>query len=441
SMASRNRISARPTPSRPSATAAPSRAARPNDVLPPYQKPSHPLDPAAQRKLANLYSRQTATNLQAHNKQAEDFITNAAALINDHLRDREERVDRRRKKWEKGVHAEEQEDEEASLDRFKDTVDEMTTKLEEGMRQVIDGRAAVERHEETMNWLSGHAPHAMLTEHQTQMTQRQSQARPQRRRRGEDEDMEDAEEDEGQPTPGPTPLTGERINLTGPSEMFADSLERRKTTYLNYSHYTRYAQNNAYVGFKKMVHDARYGDNAPALPRPETWFTERGEPQPGVTVTQNDADSDDDIVMDRETISRRCPITFQEFQEPYTSKKCPHSFEKNAVLQMIRQSNLRTQGVRAIECPVPGCSQTLSADDLHEDVILIRKIKRMQQAEDVEESEAEDESPKKKREEVDVEDSEMEDEPSRAGGFTRGRQQPPRSSTVVDLGDPSDEDD
>jgi hypothetical protein len=83
----------------------------------------------------------------------------------------------------------------------------------------------------------------------------------------------------------------------------------------------------------------------------------------------------------------------------------------------------------------------LAATDLHEDLVLIRKIKRMQQAEAQEgaESDSEDEvaAPRAslpKEEEDDDVDEKMSD----AG--VPATQAPPRSSIVVDLGDSSDED-
>ncbi|KAF2258133.1 hypothetical protein CC78DRAFT_538033, partial [Lojkania enalia] len=283
----------------------------------------------------------------------------------------------------------------------------MTKRLEEGMRGVIDGGEALLRLEESINWLRGHAPGALRDEYTTQVTQRsQSEAQSQRKRgRGEAEDEEDEDEDEGS-SPGPTPLNMERIALTGTSEMYAERLQRRKTEYLTFSHGARYSKNNAYIGFKKMVHDAKYGDNGPPMQHPDTWFTETGSPAPGITAALNGADEDDDIVIDKATISTRCPLTLQPFVEPYTSKKCPHSFEMDHVLDFIRRSNIRVgggvgrgQGERAIQCPVAGCDQLLTANDLAPDPILIRKIKRMQaiEARRADESDMEDDVSPRRR--------------------------------------------
>lgn len=78
----------------------------------------------------------------------------------------------------------------------------------------------------------------------------------------------------------------------------------------------------------------------------------------------------------------------------------------------------------------------ISAGDLHENPVLIRKIKRMQKAEaqrleEAEDSDMDDDAPRN------ADDSFTQDDSSLQVPVT---QQPPRSSEVVDLGDPSDED-
>lgn len=363
-MSSRNRHStAQPNPSRRSIAATPgsSRSAF-GSSLPPYKKPSHPLNPTAQIKLRQIYDHRTSLSLKDHNKQAIKCLTEAAESINDQLREREERVARRRKKWEKGERLDVKEVEERELDELQRKVDDMTRRLEESVRGVIDSGEGVQRIEDSLNWIRENAPGQLEQEYATQMNQRQSQSQQRQTQADHDEDDERGEE-EG-PTPGPTPLSQERVTLTGASELFKDHMERKKNEYLSFSHSARYAKNNDYIGFKSMVHDAKYGDNGPPLPHSDTWFAERGAPAPGVTATQEDAEDEDDIVVDKATVSTRCPITFQQFKEPYTSKKCPHTYEKYAILEMIRRSGLtignggpRGRGEKAVQCPVTGCDQ------------------------------------------------------------------------------------
>lgn len=349
----------RPTASRPSAAGTPNRNG--NEQLPPYKKPSHPLDAEASSALRQLQNRHLP-DVRRHNKQALEAVTSTAGIVNDMFREQSEYMSRRQKKWDAGKSLDDREDEETAMRELEAKVEEHNIKLEESMRAVIDSGFAEQRITETLDWLRQNAPRQLEDEYTTQMTQRatqrQTQAESQRRREEDNEDGSDVDMDDG-PTPGPTPLDGTRVALTGVSELFTDRQQRKKDTYTSSSLTARYARNNEYRDFKRLVHDAKYGDNGPPLGHEDTWFTETGSPAPGITNTQRgDFDDDDDIIMDKATISTRCPVTFQQYKEPYTSTKCPHTFEKNAILDMIRTStHMASGGKKAVECPVTGCNQ------------------------------------------------------------------------------------
>jgi hypothetical protein len=360
---------ARPTASRPSAAATPRRNVQ--DELPPYKKPSHPLDGDATRQLRELQGR-NLNDVKRHNKQAMETITATAESVNDMLREHSEYIARRQKKWDAGKSLDDKEDEERAMEKLQERVEEATARLEESMRAVIDSGVATQRIDETLDWLRQNAPKQLEDEYQSQMTQRASQRQSQtqsRRRRTQDEDgdedMSATEEPDDAPTPGPTPLDGTRVSLTGVTELFTTRQQRQKDAYTSLSLTARYARNNEYRDFKRIVHDAKYGDTGPTLGHEDTWFTETGSPAPGITDTQRgDFDSDDDIIMDKATISTRCPITFQQYKEPYTSTKCPHTFERNAIMEMIRASSNLVgsggpggRGMKAVSCPVTGCDK------------------------------------------------------------------------------------
>ncbi|KAJ4984328.1 hypothetical protein SVAN01_10169 [Stagonosporopsis vannaccii] len=377
-----SRVGATPSNSRHSVGSTPARATQ--DALPPYKKPSHPLDGEAQRALRELNG-QTLASVKKHNKDAITQIRTSAEGVNDMLSEHQRYFDARTKKWDAGKKLDEKEDEEAIMADLRQKVDEATAKLEESMRAVIDSSVAAQRIEDTLDWLRQAAPRQLEEEYESQMTQRQTQRR--RAQNPEDSDTGsdvDVQMDEG-PTPGPTPLDGLRVALSGSVDMFNDRMTREANAYTSISLTARYARHNEYRDFKRVVHDARYGDEGPVLGHEDTWFTEAGEPQLGVTQTRGGAydDDEDDLVMDKATISTKCPITFQQFKEPYTSIKCPHTFEKNPILDMIRASTARLGpgGTKSIHCPISGCDQQLSASDLRVDPILVRKIKRVQLAE------------------------------------------------------------
>lgn len=144
-----------------------------------------------------------------------------------------------------------------------------------------------------------------------------------------------------------------------------------------------------------MVHNAKFpGDDAPPLPHSSKWFSHLEDPSaPGNASTAGSpgqrtrtraprepspADSDD-IAIERERISLKCPLTLLPFREPITSTKCPHSFEREAIYDMIARSDFHYKPpsgrrVRAVKCPV--CSIPLTSEDLRSDPALVRKVRR-----------------------------------------------------------------
>lgn len=113
------------------------------------------------------------------------------------------------------------------------------------------------------------------------------------------------------------------------------------------------------------------------------------------TTRDNGQESDDDIAIEREKVSLRCPLTFLTFKDPVTSTKCPHSFERTAIEDMITKSSYmltlprghprQGQRGRYVKCPV--CELPLTKEDLRPDPVLLRKVRRQTQKED---DEAED---------------------------------------------------
>lgn len=341
-----------PTPSRNNA-----------DELPPYKKPSHPLDNDAQRAIAVLQGR---SDLKKHSKNAVVTISTAAENINDMLREHAAYIERRQKKWEAGKNLDTKEEEEREMQELRQKVKHATDELEQSMRAVIDSGIAAQRIEDALEWLRQNAPAQLEQEYQTQMTQRATQRQSQTQR--QDADGDEPMDDNDALTPGPTPLDGSRVALTGASELYTSRLQRQKNAYTSLSLTARYAKNNDYRDFKRIVHDATYGDSGPELGHEDTWFTDTGSPAPGVTDTRRGAlEDDDDIIVDKVKMSTTCPITFQQYKDPITSAKCPHTFERNAILDMIRNSSNRLggggqrgAGEKAVECPCTGCSQVCS---------------------------------------------------------------------------------
>lgn len=128
-----------------------------------------------------------------------------------------------------------------------------------------------------------------------------------------------------------------------------------------------YASHNNYIGFKRTVHDALHPeDEAPPMPHASTWFPTSPTSAPNtatrtrVRAKARRLTEEQELAIAREKISIRCPLTLLPFRDPVTSSKCPHSFEKEAILDMIEQSDARIggtgrrgdKGVKAVQCPV-----------------------------------------------------------------------------------------
>lgn len=179
----------------------------------------------------------------------------------------------------------------------------------------------------------------------------------------------------------------------------------------------RYTTNNTYVGFYRIVHEAKYPTGeVPPVPPASAWFNHlepnrraaaNSRQQSAAAASNNDEateDDDADIEIERERISLKCPLTLVVFEDPVKSTKCIHSFERKAIEDMIRGSsmtipasendfqggggrNARARRVRALPCPI--CSVPMSLNDLEPDLVLVRRVRRMRAAELREQEEAE----------------------------------------------------
>lgn len=202
----------------------------------------------------------------------------------------------------------------------------------------------------------------------------------------------------------------------------------------------RYTTNNTYIGFYRIVHEAKYPTGeVPPVPPASTWFnhlepnsrrTAKSRQQSATTTSNNpsqdiDEDEEDaDIEIERERISLKCPLTLVVFEDPVKSTKCIHSFERKAIEDMIRASsmtipagendfqagggrNARARRVRAVPCPI--CSVPMSLNDLEPNLVLVRRVRRMRAEELREQEEAELGGGRQGRNEVTI-DSDGEDD-------------------------------
>ncbi|GAB7362612.1 hypothetical protein MBLNU230_g2924t1 [Neophaeotheca triangularis] len=372
----------------PQATPGPSTQSRVSSSnLPEYQRPAFPLTPDAQRALASLASNnKRLKDLQDKLEEAAAGLSTSAGEINDRLTNKEASFQksqaRARRNTQNGDEPVDNAQAEQSLNAMREKVNNMTRRMDLGMRKTIDGKHDLEAIQKNLLSIATDARANASTQVSTQ-----HRRGTQRGTAGEEGDDEGEIQDFT-----PTDPSGGTQAQPSPLDFFKKKTDDSKTLYQSYDLSRRYAANNDYRNFKRVVHDAQHPEDDVPVPHERTWFPEEAAPAPGVTTRgqAGEDDSDDDVAVSRATVSTKCPLTLQEFNQPYTSKKCPHSFEKAAILQMISQSLHKVgerQGPRGqmvggterfVQCPVPGCSSELTKDDLQTDDVLVRKIQRIQ---------------------------------------------------------------
>lgn len=104
------------------------------------------------------------------------------------------------------------------------------------------------------------------------------------------------------------------------------------------------------------------------MPRANTWFTHLEGRRKSQAYPDEDEDSDLEIAQEKQ--SYQCPLTMKIFETPVTSTVCPHSYEKLAIEDYLKQSGGKAG------CPVTGCSQTLTLAVLEPDPVLKRDVRR-----------------------------------------------------------------
>jgi E3 SUMO-protein ligase NSE2 len=103
------------------------------------------------------------------------------------------------------------------------------------------------------------------------------------------------------------------------------------------------------------------------MPPPATWF--------GTETI------DDDIVVDQEIQSLKCPITLTLLEKPVRNTNCVHVYSLNAIKELVRQ------GRGKCECPVAGCAAEVTMDGVREDKVMARKIREEMAREEERENE------------------------------------------------------
>ncbi|KUJ12282.1 uncharacterized protein LY89DRAFT_652687 [Mollisia scopiformis] len=335
--------------------------ARQQHDLPPYEPPACPLTVDAKRKLDDLRTNRSTAKYANHIKTALKTVSESAARCNERLTDRKEAVAKAAEKRKgKGIEdankSQAEIDEENYVRQFSKQVKTGTEKADIAVRELIDlgDELAVQDtilREVDENITAAPAP------------------RPARRQR--DGEEEDAENEADAPADDP--------EIMSAIELLKKAKEDYARQYQAKSLMQRYADHNDYKGFKRQVHDAQHtGQDKPPLPRASAWFPEENG--------GNAEESDDEVIIESSTTALKCTFTLQYFEVPYSNNKCPHTFEKTAIVDYINVQGTTfveangQRGVKKANCPQSGCDKMLSLDDFYEDRIILRQVQRAKNA-------------------------------------------------------------
>lgn len=180
--------------SRPSATSNRQRAGP--TPLPTYQPPQHPLNENAIRAIQDLPRNHKLDSLKIRLNAANNHLAGAAVDINDRLVAQLALHERSRARREKQGSQEDNEEEERAMDEKRQHTDELTGRLESGVRRIIDAKFEVESVEKALREFEANVANNRGAVAPTQSTLGASQFRSNRRRQGgnagdEDSDLEE----------------------------------------------------------------------------------------------------------------------------------------------------------------------------------------------------------------------------------------------------------
>jgi len=364
------------------------------------QPPVAPLNPAAQQALTELLQPQASRKrLAASLNDAAKKLTEVAGQLND--RGTELRLRHAKLQARLEANGEEMDEEERiEYDTFQAKVKDLTQKMDHGIRGVIDGQTWLENVPDTLKAVATRT--GALAEATQQQTQGPTPIVTQRNRSEDDEDMDANEAENVEPLIAKPPQPSD-----APIALLRSAFADQSSSWQLKSLTERYANSNEYTGFYRTVYDAKNpGENAPPIPHASLWFAKEDPdrlPLPRSQAGQVEDEEDSDVEIASERVSLKCPITLLPFKDPLTSTKCPHSFEKDAILDMLHLSSdylpftanqqlelsqtrdrraldrkKKEMGTPIVKCPV--CSCTLVAADLKPDPVLLRKVKRVEAA-------------------------------------------------------------
>lgn len=168
--------------------------------LPPYETPEAPLTAEGQRQLSALLHSQALTQLNAHLKQSVDLLTTSAGEITTQLIDAQDRYqilkEKRRNARQSNENDDEEDEEFQLLGEKEQKVGEVTARMEEKMRQLVDSETRLSELTDSVRKIEKEEAEALSAAIGVRQTR--GQRRLQRRRQQRDDDDDDDDEEDSQ---------------------------------------------------------------------------------------------------------------------------------------------------------------------------------------------------------------------------------------------------
>ena len=310
--------------------------------LPAYQPQACPLNPEALSLLRHLNQTPGSAKLDTHIRESLALLGASTAALNATLQS---------SRYQVSNISEKKEAEKARLEEEVRKLEEVTKALtgdaEEAVRGLVDMKAEVEDEKQALQQTLTVSDEA-VTRRQRERAERIRQRQERAEVEGNTADADASVEDEV--------LIDEKVDVKPLSALVKERKQEAAAKYEELSSHRRYALNNDYADFKRQWHNGLHGEDA-VLPDAKRWFSSDGHPifnfgksNGGTHEDDADMDGDTDLIVERATISTRCPLSLQEMSEPYANRRCKHVFEKAAIMEFIGR-----QG-RAVVCPQSGCN-------------------------------------------------------------------------------------
>ncbi|RKF83398.1 putative transcription factor c2h2 [Golovinomyces cichoracearum] len=347
-----------------------------------YSPPHFSLSVGAKRKIEELYLHHDFTKYKKHIKDATNLITKATYECNDRFWQRNQKFQALNERMRTSENVDEKlkirfETENKYTQDLGKKVECITAKAEKALRDLIDFGDELSIQSNILHKVAEKAAEKEISSHTS-------------RRQSSQNEVNSIQDENGT----------ERPVLRG-IDIFKTEKRDYKTKYESKGLKERYADHNDYKNFKGMIHDAQnQGPNARPLSDPKYWFSE--DRSPNSSSQKQQENEDDEIEMTGATANLKCSFTLQYFEEPYSNKKCKHTYEKSAILDYLNTEGAvpsqggrrgRPQGSKKITCPTPGCSVTLELEDFFLDERVkqqVIKAKRYEAANDLADDSDED---------------------------------------------------